>query len=245
MYNADNTDFYPPNPGDGGSQPPGCHWCSGDVSIGGANEFDPQILRDPSYCLVASYLGGDVGVFRCPADTRRGAADGQTAQLPGMAGKIIPCARSVSMSQAVGTVDPTYFSTCSAHLGKPTHATGGPWLPGYFSCGQTTWATFGKATDFRAVEPSQIFLVADEDPNSINDASLAVSAGGAWWIDFPATAHDHGCTFSFCDGHAEIHKWIGNNIILTAQGLGQREAGTGADYADWAWMRDHTSRLIR
>ena len=244
MYCADNADLYPPNPDDGNTTP-GYNWCPGEVSLGGANEFDPQILRDPAKCLLASYLGGNADVFRCPADTRRGLADGETAALPGMAGKTIACARSVSMSQAVGTVDVNWLNTgCGSHSGKPTHTVTGPWLTGTRICQQNTWATFGRSTDFRTVDPSQIFLLTDEDSYSINDGGLAFSAGTPLWIDYPATWHDHGATLSFCDGHAEVHKWVGNTLILTTGAFSRSVTGTGPDYADWAWMRSHTSQLL-
>ena len=137
MYCADNHDLYPPNPDDGNTTQ-GYNWCPGEAGIGLANEFDPQILRDPNRCLVASYLGGDADVFRCPADIRRGVANGETALLPGMAGQVIPCARSVSMSQAVGTVDIGWLNSgCGTHSGKPTHAVTGPWLTGSHSASRT------------------------------------------------------------------------------------------------------------
>src|SRR5664279_5236246 len=44
LYVSDNNDLFPPNP-DGGNMVPGHNWCSGDASIGGANEFDPDVLK--------------------------------------------------------------------------------------------------------------------------------------------------------------------------------------------------------
>jgi len=242
MYCANNHDFYPPNPDDGNTVP-GYNWCPGEAGKGESNEFDPQILRDPTRCLLAPYLGASADVFRCPADERRGVADGQTALLAGMAGKTIPCARSVSMNGGVGTVDASWIRS-SSHSGKPTVTVSGPWLPGSHNEYQTAWATFGKATDFRTIKPSQIFLLADEDPYSLNDGTLAVSAGAAQWVDYPATAHNHGGAFSFCDGHAEIHKWSGNNLILTSSAVAIRSAGAGPDYADWAWVKDHATQSL-
>jgi prepilin-type processing-associated H-X9-DG protein len=28
------------------------------------------------------------------------------------------------------------------------------------------------------------------------------------WVDHPASYHNHANGISFCDGHAEIHKWM-------------------------------------
>ena len=50
----------------------------------------------------------------------------------------------------------------------------------------------------------------DEHPDSINDGALGTIADPTLfrYIDWPANLHAGGCGFSFCDGHAEIHKWI-------------------------------------
>ena len=246
MYPHDYGDWFPPNSDDGGDQTPGAHWLMGSCGIGGPNEFDPQILREPGKSLIAPYVAGNVGIFHCPADIRSGIADGDTAALPGMAGKTIPSARSISQNQAVGSTDIQYAKNCSGHSG-PTAAVSGPWLPGTYSCGQTTFATFGKSGDFRSMSGSMAFLTVDEDNHSINDAALASDAawknGSLNFIDFPTTAHNNGCGFSFCDGHAEIHKWRGNLLKLKDIVTGQ-ETANQSDTANWAdayWLAIHSS----
>ncbi len=71
LYTTDNDDFYPPNPDDG-KMDPGYNWCSGQAGIGGAQEFNPDVLLDPSRSLLINYLSGNAKVFRCPADLRQG-----------------------------------------------------------------------------------------------------------------------------------------------------------------------------
>jgi len=100
MYPLDNSDLFPPNPDDGNTTP-GYNWCPGEAGIGQGNEFDPQILREPAKCLVANYIGNNVSIFKCPADNRHGLADGDSASVTGLAGTIIPNARSVSMNQGL------------------------------------------------------------------------------------------------------------------------------------------------
>src|ERR1039457_3350707 len=51
LYAGENNDFYPPNPDDTSTNA-GYHWCSGDASIGGAQEFNPDVLLDPSLSLL-------------------------------------------------------------------------------------------------------------------------------------------------------------------------------------------------
>ena len=53
----------------------------------------------------------------------------------------------------------------------------------------------------------------DESPDSVNDAAFAVGMTGNRpvadkWQDGPSTLHDGGCSFTFADGHVEVHKWV-------------------------------------
>ena len=250
MYALDFTDHYPPNPDDG-TQMTGYNWCAGDVGGGMPGDpamhdtFYPDILKDPNKTLIAPYIAGNVGIFHCPADPRRGPYPTDGVNIP-MRGQNVPAARSVSMNQAVGTVDPEFAQTGSQndHRGVPTVPTNGPWLTGSHGGNKhnSPWATFGKTTDFTRTSSSQIFMTVDEDPWSINDGAFAASASVAApkWIDFPATSHGNACGFSFCDGHAEMHKWIGNSMLLTAPAPSGGRATVATD-KDFLWLASHTS----
>lgn len=251
LYSQDFNDLYAPNPDDGTTQQ-GYIWCSGQAGIGGADEFDPDLMRDPTRTLVAPYIANNVGIFHCPADTRTGIYDG-TGLYPtsSLKNTRVPAARSVSMNQAVGTVDPTFSANGNGHSGVPNRPTNGPWLTGSHG-GNTAangpYATFGKTSSFRgAASPAKIFMQCDESIYSINDAGLATSANPSAmnFIDFPSTAHNGGCGFSFCDGHAEVHKWRGSAIVLYSVVSGQHAATTAADKLDWTWLANASSAPIR
>jgi prepilin-type N-terminal cleavage/methylation domain-containing protein/prepilin-type processing-associated H-X9-DG protein len=86
----------------------------------------------------------------------------------------------------------------------------GSWLT------SANWRIYDKASTI--VLPVKTFLLVDEHPDSINDAAFATQSDGAdqpgtaHVIDVPASYHNGACGFSFCDGHSEIHKWIGSKI---------------------------------
>jgi prepilin-type N-terminal cleavage/methylation domain-containing protein/prepilin-type processing-associated H-X9-DG protein len=248
-YTLDFNDLYPPNPDDG-TTTPGYIWCAGQGGRGGADEFDPDLLRDPLRTLVAPYIANNIGVFHCPADSRQpGLYDG-AGLYPnsGLKGQKVPAARSVSMSQAVGTVDPC-FAGGGGHCGVPKQATNGPWLTGSHGANNAStgpYATFGKSSGFRGTSPAQVFMMADESQWSINDAGLATCANVAnpVFIDYPSSAHNNGCSFSFCDGHAELHKWKGSAIILNGP-ASQRQATSTLDKADFMWLAAASSAKIR
>jgi prepilin-type N-terminal cleavage/methylation domain-containing protein/prepilin-type processing-associated H-X9-DG protein len=250
QYTVDMNDLYAPNPDDGTTQA-GYIWCAGQAGIGGGDEFDPELMRDPNRTLVAPYIANNIGIFHCPGDPRVGTFDGNGLYPNSpLKGQKVPAARSVSMSQAVGTVDPAYASG-GGHRGIPNKPTNGPWLTGSYGQNNAStgpYATFGKTSGFRAgASPSKIFMQADESIYSINDAGLATCANYSdqVFIDFPSTAHNGGCGFSFCDGHAEIHKWRGHAIYLNGMASGSHAVSSALDKADFAWLADASSVKVR
>ena len=127
LYAEDFSDYFPPNPDDATTLV-GYNWCAGDVSRGmpgdttppGPNTFDPDLLKNPNKTLVATYVAKNIGVFHCPADPRSGRYQGTDLSS---FGKVVPAARSVSLNQGVGTIDPAFAAgggSPGSHAGSPT-----------------------------------------------------------------------------------------------------------------------------
>jgi prepilin-type N-terminal cleavage/methylation domain-containing protein len=234
LYTVDNRDFFPPNP-DNGNALIGYNWCPGQAGIGGSAEFNPDILRDPLKSLLAIYIGKNTSIFKCPADTRVGRYQGLDASL---SGKNVPAARTFSMSQAVGTIDPA-FDQGSGNAGEPKLPTNGPWLDNNHTHRRDMpWFTYGKTSNIRAPGPAKLWVFLDEDARSLNDGGFAVGMVRAEWIDWPGTYHNMACGFAFADGHSEIHKWIDGRTKINGSTAG-RLAVPGSK--DWEWIRDRTS----
>jgi prepilin-type N-terminal cleavage/methylation domain-containing protein/prepilin-type processing-associated H-X9-DG protein len=235
-YGNDNNDFFPPNPDDGNSLP-GDNWCSGNASIGGPDEFNPDVLKDPTRSLLISYLAGNTSMFHCPGDKRTGLYQGTN---PTLAGQTIPAARTFSMNQAVGTIDPGFDvgGSINSHSGAPTMAVNGPWLNNRKDHHRNSpWLTFGKFSNLSRPGPAMTWVLLDEDPAHINDAAFAFGMESPEWIDVPGTYHNSGCGFAFADGHSEAHKW---------RKAGQKQKWVSlnadpADLQDWQWMQERTS----
>ena len=237
LYAGENNDFYPPNPDDGNTIA-GYNWCGGQAGIGGPQEFDPDVLLDPARSLLIKYIGHDAKVFKCPADRREGKYQGAN---PSLAGQIVPAARTFSMSQNVGTIDPGFENTefsgaAYAHSGIPNLSVNGPWLDGTQQHHRNSpWRTFGKMSNIGPPSPSDLWVFVDEDANGLNDAAFAVDMVNEYWRDAPGSYHNLGCGFAFADGHSETHQWD----CRSRKELG--EISDPRDESDWQWLTAHTS----
>jgi len=179
-------------------------------SIAGISEMlDPNSLLSP-------YLKSKA-IFHCPGDQYLDPGAGNQLHV-----------RSYSMNSAVGTV----FS--SAGNGTPVGApVGGGWLPGSaYNGSQTTWLTYGKMSSFTRPGPVNTWVLLDENPYTINDGSLAVSAlatpGSTYLIDYPASSHGGAAGMSFADGHSIIHKWVDKRTYTPPPEAQPGSGGTGS-----------------
>ena len=237
MYTSDYHDFFPPNPDDANTIP-GHNWCGGHAGIGGAEEFNPDILKDPNRSLLTSYLSGNTSVFRCPTDTRMGLYQGTN---PVLVGTTVPSARTFSMSQAVGTICPGFDSAHGVHEGAPTLAVNGPWLDNHHNHRRDSpWITYGKLSTIRAPGPSMLWILMDEDVKDLNDAAFAFGMARPVWYDVPGSYHDFGAGFAFADGHSQTRRWA---LRAEKHGWGFHIKDP-ADVQDWLWMRERTSADI-
>lgn len=230
MYADDNHDNWVPNfPG----QSPG--WVAGQMnwSSGNRDNTNTALLVDRSQSVLAPYAVNPK-LFHCPADASFVTGEGSRV-------------RSVSMNQAVGTVGAT---TGQLTAGS---AVNGQWLTGsnIGNTRQSSWRTYGKTASMIDPGPSQLFIFLDEHPDSINDAGFAVQMRStgvfAQIIDYPASYHVGAGGFSFADGHAEIHRWIGHTIqppvVNGGASLGNGATGASAQDSavDVTWLQQHTS----
>ncbi len=116
----------------------------------------------------------------------------QSPQNPG------PRTRSVSMDGAL--------------TGKPT----------FVNQNGRTYFQAMKAGDLNVPGPVNIFVFLDEHADSIDDLQFMLDPGYApdqeHWRNLPASYHNGCGSFSFADGHSEIHKWmVRGGVVSTIQ----------------------------
>ncbi len=242
MYADDNTDLLPPNDFPYET----CYYTSGNkVSmknwVCGTMEqpIDAGMLSeltDPIGTALSHYMPNPF-VYHCPADLY------YDAQAKG------PHVRSISMNSAVGTV---WSSSSTYTSGGPPigSAVLGEWLDGK-SYTANNYLTYGKLSSFTMPGPANTWVIMDENPVSINDGSLAISAaaapGATYLVDFPSGNHNQAAGISFADGHSLIHKWTdprtyGANGVVNGQGSTGPTTQTPDD-RDCFWLAPLTSAL--
>jgi prepilin-type N-terminal cleavage/methylation domain-containing protein/prepilin-type processing-associated H-X9-DG protein len=219
MYAQDNNDKWLPNqPG----QP--AEWTGGNMDFNAGNTDNTNwtlLVRpvNPNQAVIAPYVKTPK-IFHCPADQSTVTGEGERV-------------RSVSMSQSIGSFG--------------SDAVTGQWLTGANTQNsrQTAWRTYGTTASMNFPGTSMLFVFLDEHPTSINDAQFAVemqtTGPFAQIIDWPASYHNHAAGFSFADGHAEIHRWLGTKILSGGAGNGGSGASAQDSAPDMAWLQAHTS----
>ncbi|HEX7652091.1 MAG TPA: prepilin-type N-terminal cleavage/methylation domain-containing protein [Verrucomicrobiae bacterium] len=101
------------------------------------------------------------------------------------------------------------------------------------------YAVFNKTTTFGSGLGSvDAFVFVDENPLSLNDGFFRVNASRSGWSDFPAVNHGNSSSFSFADGHAEVHKW--RDAFLNKNATPPASLYNGADNV---WMTSHATYL--
>jgi prepilin-type N-terminal cleavage/methylation domain-containing protein/prepilin-type processing-associated H-X9-DG protein len=217
MYNSDNGGNFVVN--HAGTS-------SGDITPSFVTGWE-DYSGSPSNTNVDYIINGLLGpyvkstkVYRCPVDNSL--TFGQTGE---------PRLRTYSMNAAVG---PDGTDQPDPH-NKPKS-----WLP------YPTYRNFIKESELNILGPSDLWVLVDESPDSVNDGSFAVQMPGTpastEWIDIPSKAHNNACGFSFADGHSEIHKWESpGNIPNVTYTLSSKSGIFELRDPDILWIAKHTS----
>jgi len=166
------------------------------------------------------------GIYRCPSDdvlSPKQRAAGWDARI-----------RSYSMNAMIGNAGD--FSTNGFNVNNPDYI------------------QFFKVTQIP--RPTEIFVFLDEHPDSIDDGyfldkavDTTYAASGYWgsssaqWIDLPATYHNNATTFSYADGHGQLHRWTQPNTYRppAPDAAGLPITIPSNQQADFNWVVDHMS----
>jgi prepilin-type N-terminal cleavage/methylation domain-containing protein len=171
-----------------------------------------------TYGSIGGYLK-NAGVYHCPGD--------QSVDP-----RLGPRVRSCSMNSMVGYTDKGAYSDDSDIAG---------------------YEVYTKSTDFKRLAPCNAFVFLDERATSIDDGWFWVNPTGfvpngvstITIANLPAVYHNRCSSFSFADGHAEIHKWLSSNFAnLSGSDSGATYNPSQSGFSDAYWLVSHgTSKL--
>lgn len=189
---------------------------TGANTVGNTNVT--QLMGTP----FARYFQGAASVFKCPADKSIDLGNGQ------------PRVRSVSMNQGVGEGSNAEWQDWNYNGGMLAYPS-------------VLFQIYQRESDFAGKPggPATIFTFVDEHPTSINDDGFAVviktNAAVAGRVgDTPANFHNKASSFSFADGHGEIHKWQ-ETRFLTPSVYPNGITGPTTSIVDMQWLSDNAS----
>ncbi len=225
MYTEDNNDtlLY------ASSDPPSTFnqytWCNGrmDFTTGNRSNWDPTV--DIEQESMWPYCGKNLAIWRCPAD--------QSYVLVGGVRK--PRIRTMAINIYLG-----------GFAGKA-----------YRTGNMAAYTLYMKYSALSRPGADRIFLFIDEREDAINYGNFLHDMSGFSpsnpklykWLDMPASYHGNAGGISFCDGHAEIHRWRDARTMPPVAPNGQRifDGSTptpSADNVDVGWLQDKTTRPI-
>ena len=239
MYPDDNNNVLPPNH-DGHTTDPTVNWIAGwiDFTVNNADNINLTYLQNG---LLASYCSRQVGIYKCPSDRY------QCVEPNGTMDRV----RSISMNG---------FIQGGAYYAEAASQGYAPNLSHWYHTAPNNLRAYNKSTDLIIPKPVDLFVFAEEHPDSINDGWMNVIAAGGLgsprWEDLPASFHGKRTNFSFADGHAESHKWINTGgsaansgnpcgtcppVVMAANPVNLWLAGASAE--DVLWAQNHATAL--
>ena len=172
--------------------------------------------------ILSPYVGGNLGVYKCPADFYLSPAQ----RAAGFTSRT----RSMSMNAFFGA----YNSNPAGAWAQGRN----PWLTNY-----RQWLKLASVR-----QPSNIFVVIDEHGDSINDGYFLNNPVGATkWGDTPASYHGGSGGISFADGHSEIHKWKSASTKFPVAMIVNSYTPPPFDAAgteDYRWLMDRSAVLF-
>jgi prepilin-type N-terminal cleavage/methylation domain-containing protein/prepilin-type processing-associated H-X9-DG protein len=177
--------------------------------------YDPLYIKKGG---LNTYLGGNIGVYRCPADNY-----------------VSPAQRGAGAQNRTRSLDMNaFFGLYSNNRSDSTYGGANHTHPSY--------RQFLRISDVPS--PSMIWVTLDEQADTINDGYFTNNPDGSGnmkWNDIPAAYHGGACGISFADGHSEMHKWRKPSAIPPVMYVSQDAAKQAADTydpADFRWLME-------
>lgn len=96
-----------------------------------------------------------------------------------------------------------------------------------------------KTSSFNKLKAADAIVFLDERSQSLNDGWLWSPPSSTVANDLPAIFHGESSSFSYADGHSQLHKWTDGRFIAMVQGGSGNSPPGGSP--DIAWLFTHTT----
>jgi prepilin-type N-terminal cleavage/methylation domain-containing protein len=228
LYANDNSDAMMPN---SPSTAPGTSWVGNNPEDWGIRNGNTNVTLYQTN-LMAGYMTGQLGVYRCPADN-----------IPSDNGQRI---RTYSMQGQLGQPDPKTGTMLQYQSNAKTYSKIGS-ITGF--PGPSDLIVFVEENGIALSQ--SIGLDGWLQVNNAYGAAAGTYSGQASFPDVPGSYHRWNCGMSFADGHSEIHKWTTAKLHIpvtknmpnpsgyTASAGLTIGATSGALAVDWQWFTSH------
>jgi prepilin-type N-terminal cleavage/methylation domain-containing protein/prepilin-type processing-associated H-X9-DG protein len=239
MYPNENNDYLCPNPALSiaqGADTIGSTWVLGYQHCD-PNTQDNTNISYLQTSLLAPYCSYAVKIYKCPDDTWKCTEGGAPMDR----------VRSVSMNTCI---EGNYY-LANGNGGYPKDEAYYPATQNVKVYCYVKWTDIGPHTP--GPNMSDMWVMTDENPNTINNGNQSWFASSSQWSDTPGSYHNYGNNYSFADGHVEYHKWAtrwssaggGSGTGLAGwlcQGVNPPSGGPlWGSRVDFTWVTEHAT----
>jgi len=244
MYAEDNHDYILASADDGNGTLPyqpinpsnynrgnNYAWTWSKMDFSGSNPYNTDPAADIMLRPMWKYIQ-NASAYKCPGDPSTVSVNGAS----------VPRVRSYSMNWFLGGFGENSSDPIDASFTFYTRLT-------------------DLADPVRSPGTAHTFLFIEEREDAINwgdfepdmtgypvGSSRAAPAAYEWNEDLPGAYHDRAGGISFCDGHAELHKWLDASTLprlageFLSGGKGDGSTFTAPYSVDVAWLQNATVR---
>lgn len=191
------------------------NWVNNIMDWNSGPNSDNTNLAFADISLLAPYTSYSASVFHCPTDH-----------------SLSDIQKSAGWDKRVRSI------AMNAMVGNPGHLL---WW-GTVNVNNPNYQQFLREPDFS--DPSSIFVFLDEHPDSISDGYFLNTPDNLEWVDVPGSYHNGGGSFSFADGHTEIHRWHDVSTMLPPRPdviQWPLQLLRSDELTDFNWIIQHTS----
>jgi len=242
MYTEDNRDYFLYSADDGNGTAPystNCTralgnnfaWTWSKMDFNASNFYNWDVNANIALRPMWNY-NKNASIYKCPGDTSVVASNGVA----------LPRVRTYSMNWFLGGFGANSSYTSDSGAGFPFYT-----------------RLTDLADSVRSPGVANTFLFIEERQDCINWGSFETEMSGyplrggpanpaayRWYVDVPGAYHDRAGGISFCDGHAEIHKWVDGSTtppIVPGQASFDPDEALFAPYSqDVPWLQNASVR---